>query len=81
MAKNFNRNLEHSIGNGEVDSSILSGSTSFPFENQRLLGRALPVPPLSRRERKSNLFQSLGENAGTLFTRCSMMEVRHVRLA
>jgi hypothetical protein len=27
MVKNFNGDLEHSIGNGEVDSSILSGST------------------------------------------------------
>jgi hypothetical protein len=71
--------VEHSIGNGEVDSSILSGSTRFPFENQRLLDRALPVPPRSGRERKSNLPQSLGENAGTLFTRCSMKEVRDVR--
>jgi hypothetical protein len=25
--------VEHSIGNGEVDSSILSGSTSFSLEN------------------------------------------------
>ena len=28
MAKNNNGNPEHSIGNGEVDSSILSGSTT-----------------------------------------------------
>src|SRR5712671_6937617 len=60
--------VEHSIGNGEVDSSILSGSTSFPFENQCLDQRALPVPPRSGRERKSNLAQTVGENTGTLFT-------------
>jgi hypothetical protein len=64
--------VEHSIGNGEVDSSILSGSTIYPFENQRLLDRALPVPPLSGRERKSNLPQSVGENTGTVFPRCSI---------
>jgi hypothetical protein len=63
--------VEHSIGNGEVDSSILSGSTSFPFENQCLDKRALPVPPRSGRERKSNLPQTVGENVGTPFPHCS----------
>jgi hypothetical protein len=29
MANNFNENIEHSIGNGEVDGSIPSGSTIF----------------------------------------------------
>jgi hypothetical protein len=28
--------VEHSIGNGEVDSSILSGSTIFPFNRTRI---------------------------------------------
>ena len=34
--------VEHSIGNGEVDSSILSGSTSFPDRSHRLNG-GVPV--------------------------------------
>src|SRR6266849_2541923 len=65
--------VEHSIGNGEVDSSILSGSTRFPFENQRLSERTLPVPPRLAREQKPNSPQTVGENTGNLFTGCSVL--------
>src|SRR6266849_2433364 len=65
------------LGNGEVDSSILSGSTSFPFENQRLSERALPVPPRLAHEQKPNSPQTVGENAGTLFLRCSQRGLRN----
>jgi len=34
--------VEHSIGNGEVDSSILSGSTSFLCETMVLQDQAPP---------------------------------------
>jgi hypothetical protein len=63
--------VEHSIGNGEVDSSILSGSTSFPLQTKGFADQPLPVPPRLKRERKSNLPQSVGENTGTLFPHCS----------
>jgi hypothetical protein len=32
--------VEHSLGKGEVESSILSGSTSFPNEINAIRGRA-----------------------------------------
>ena len=37
--------VEHSIGNGEVDSSILSGSTIFPFKNQHFSRSSTPCSP------------------------------------
>jgi hypothetical protein len=64
--------VEHSIGNGEVDSSILSGSTIFPLENNGFANQPLRVPPLLDRERRTNFPQSVGENAGTLFPHCSI---------
>jgi hypothetical protein len=36
--------VEHSIGNGEVDSSILSGSTIHPIEIQILLAADFGSP-------------------------------------
>jgi hypothetical protein len=72
--------VEHSIGNGEVDSSILSGSTSFPLQNNGLDNNPLPVPPRLNRERKSNLPQTQGENPGTLFAECSTESLRVRRL-
>ena len=71
--------VEHSIGNGEVDSSILSGSTSFSKHDQHLAEAPLPCPPRITRERKLNLRLRVGENPGTLFARCSVKEVRHAR--
>ena len=63
--------VEHSIGNGEVDSSILSGSTSFPLQNNGLADQPLPVPPHLNRERKSNPPQIVGEIKGNLLAECS----------
>jgi hypothetical protein len=63
--------VEHSIGNGEVDSSILSGSTTKPLKLQHLRRRPLRIPPRSERERKSNTRVVLGENPGSLFACCS----------
>jgi hypothetical protein len=71
MSHSANINQSNAIGNGEVDSSILSGSTSFPLENNGLANQPLRVPPLLNRERRTNSPQSVGENAGTLFLHCS----------
>src|SRR3954451_17134649 len=62
--------VEHSLGKGEVDSSILSGSTR-KFKRNQHLGRGLfPCPPLLRRERSANSPTKVGENPGTLFSVC-----------
>src|SRR5215216_7875648 len=60
--------VEHSLGKGEVVSSILPGSTNFPQINQTLAGRPLPCPPALGHERVGNCPTKLGENWGTLFT-------------
>ena len=73
--------VEHSIGNGEVDSSILSGSTSFPLENKGFYNQQLPIPPRSDPEQKTNSPQTVGENTGTLFTDCSTEDLQAHRLA
>ena len=73
--------VEHSIGNGEVDSSILSGSTIIPLNNKGFESQPLPVPPLLEREQKSNLCQNVGENAGTLFATCSADRLRARRVS
>lgn len=52
-------------------SSILSGSTSFPKQNQGLGKRALPCPPTLEREQGANSPNKLGENTGSLFGRRS----------
>ena len=66
--------VEHSLGKGEVDSSILSGSTIEALRNQDFSRRPLPTPPPDLRERKLNLSRSLGENLGNLFSGCSLVE-------
>ena len=66
--------VEHSLGKGEVDSSILSGSTIEALRNQGFSRRPLPTPPPDLRERKLNLSRSLGENLGNLFSGCSLVE-------
>jgi hypothetical protein len=43
--------VEHSIGNGEVDSSILSGSTSFFHEIN--VGSEAPSPSCCCRKERS----------------------------
>lgn len=51
-----------SLGKGEVDSSILSGSTTKAPINRRFPSRALPFPPVFGRERRVNSPQKLGGN-------------------
>jgi hypothetical protein len=59
--------VEHSLGKGEVESSILSRSTRQRTEIKHFDDRALPCPPQCQRER-ANSPTKLGENAGNLFT-------------
>ena len=63
--------VEHSLGKGEVVSSILTGSTRKTKQIKHFCAGALPFPPALNRER--NLFPPLGvgENWGTLFYGCS----------
>jgi hypothetical protein len=58
---------EHSLGKGEVVSSILTGSTRKTQQNQHLLNRALPFPPRFGPEQIANSPGKLGEIWGTLF--------------
>ena len=61
--------VEHSLGKGEVDSSILSGSTRKSEDNQDLANGALPCPPPPlKREQDTNFPNELGENTGKVFT-------------
>ena len=73
--------VEHSIGNGEVDSSILSGSTSLSKQINHFADQALRVPPHFEPEQKTNFPQFVGENAGTLFADCSAEHLRTHRVA
>jgi hypothetical protein len=59
--------VEHSLGKGEVRSSILRGSTSKPKEIQGFRSRHLPCPPLVPGEQDGNTPDTLGENRGTTF--------------
>ena len=59
--------VEHSLGKGEVDSSILSGSTTKAHKNQDLGGEPLPCPPRFEREQDGNSPTGSGENPGTAF--------------
>ena len=53
--------VEHSLGKGEVVSSILPGSTRKPEENQNLASDALLYPPHPEREQDANFRTKLGE--------------------
>lgn len=52
----------YALGKGEVDSSILSGSTRKAPVNRHFLASQLPFPPVFDRERRVNFPQKLGEN-------------------
>jgi hypothetical protein len=52
------------LGKGEVESSIPSGSTSFPKQNQALVEGPRPCPPALKRERDANVPQLLGDSQG-----------------
>lgn len=56
-----------SLGKGEVDSSILSGSTRKAQVNRRFLTGALPFPPMLNPERTVKFPQKLGENRVCLY--------------
>ena len=56
--------VEHSLGKGEVVSSILPGSTRKPEENQNLASDALLYPPHPEREQDANFRTKLGEKKG-----------------
>jgi hypothetical protein len=55
------------LGKGEVDSSILSGSTIKPQHLQHLIKGTLPCPPPIGGEQDVNSPAHLGENAGNAF--------------
>ena len=59
--------VEHSLGKGEVESSILSCSTIFPKRFQLLRGRSLPFPPLLDLEQNLKDASKLGEISGSMF--------------
>src|SRR5690349_6911783 len=63
--------VEHSLGKGEVDSSILSGRTRKSKQHQRLGQGPLPSLPPAEREQSTKTAPSVGENRGTLFCRRS----------
>jgi hypothetical protein len=59
--------VEHSLGKGEVESSILSCSTIFPKRFQALRVRALPFPPVFNLEQNLKDAPKLGEISGSKF--------------
>jgi hypothetical protein len=63
--------VEHSLGKGEVESSILSCSTIFPKWFQPLTGQALPLPPLLDLEQNLKDASKPGEISGSRFAICS----------
>jgi hypothetical protein len=63
--------VEHSLGKGEVVSSILTGSTRNLLQKKCLRRGALPCLPRFARERVVIFPHKLGENQGTLFYACS----------
>jgi hypothetical protein len=68
--------VEHSLGKGEVVSSILTGSTKQTLKNQHLSERALPCPPRLDPEQAANVCQKVGENWGSLFSLCPITRNR-----
>jgi hypothetical protein len=59
--------VEHSLGKGEVVSSILTGSTTKAQQIKSFSERALPFPPVLEREQSVFPPAKLGENPGNLF--------------
>jgi hypothetical protein len=64
---------KHSLGKGEVVSSILTGSTSKTKQTKNFLARALPFPLALEREQSVFPPAKLGENLGNLFGRRSLI--------
>jgi hypothetical protein len=72
--------VEHSIGNGEVDSSILSGSTTFSSAITDKLGKiAFPTAAIKqaadRRPSKPDAVQRVDEIAGPFFPRRALAAI------
>ena len=63
--------VDHVLGKGEVDSSILSGSTRNLQQIDHINERPSPFPPIFKREQAVNSPSKVGENRGSLFDRCS----------
>ena len=66
--------VEHSLGKGEVDSSILSGSTIQPPDTQSFSCSHAPLSPADAGGTEHELENKSGENPGTPFrefTGCS----------
>src|SRR5271156_3847874 len=70
--------VEHSLGKGEVESSILSCSTIFPKWFQPLEKRPLPLPPLFYREQNQKDTSQLREISGSRFAIRSARLRRHL---
>jgi hypothetical protein len=60
--------VEHSLGKGEVDSSILSGSTTKALINRHFSANQLPFRPSLNPEQTVKFPQKLRENQGKVFT-------------
>src|SRR5580698_2350235 len=67
--------VEHSLGKGEVVSSILPGSTRFPFEIRVTWIGAHAVVRHFHAERSVKSPPKYGENPGTWFASCSCREL------
>jgi hypothetical protein len=65
--------VEHSLGKGEVVSSILTGSTTKTKQTKDFLARPLPFPLALEREQSAFPPAKLGENPGNLFGRRSLI--------
>jgi hypothetical protein len=70
-------NAEHSLGKGEVESSILSGSTRKAKQIKSFSERALPFLPVLEREQTVFPPAELGENPGNLFGKRSAFSIAH----
>src|SRR5262245_40042974 len=56
--------VEHPLGKGEVVSSILTGSTTKPFQNRAFVGEHSPLPRVSHANKPCFPYQNWGETGG-----------------
>jgi hypothetical protein len=70
-------NAENSLGKGEVESSILSGSTRKAEQITCFSEEALPFLPVLEREQSVFPPAKLGENPGNLFGKRSAFSDAH----
>jgi hypothetical protein len=69
--------VEHSLGKGEVVSSILTGSTRKAEQIKSFSEGALPFLPVLEREQTVFPPTKLGENPGNLFGKRSAFSIAH----